>query len=125
MGEQLQRTCQECGNVNPIAEQQLPDEQLHWFCERCGTALRIFVRIFVSCSEEDAQLRDELLSFLDETLSDWGVVFSVGGGELELADMAILLLTPEYMNSEALREVQLPHILRRANKEGLVVLPAM
>ncbi len=93
-------------------------------------------KIFVSYSRKDAAEKDELLTHLGVLQGqDLIVVWSddrIGAGanwreEIEQAmaqaDVAILLVTANFLNSSFIRSNEVPHLLKRRSEAGLPIFP--
>jgi hypothetical protein len=93
--------------------------------------------VFISYSHKDEAEKDRLMSHLKAVTSDsisvWSDAHLRGGGEWEWeinqaigqAKVAILLVTADFLNSEYVIEKEVPKLLERREKEGLVVVPVI
>jgi TIR domain len=94
------------------------------------------VRVFISYSHKDEDLRDKLnahLSILcwEEVISSW-YDRQVSAGmewdhkikaELEASDIILLLVSPDFMASKYCREIEIPIALRRHEAQQACVIP--
>lgn len=93
-------------------------------------------RIFISYSRKDANLKDELLTHLG-TLQREGLVMpwhdmDIAPGEdwgpdidtaMAQADIAIFLITSNFLTSSFILDNEVPLLMERRNKEGLIIYP--
>lgn len=93
-------------------------------------------RIFISYSHKDRRWLEELLTHLapfrdsievwaDSQINageDWRQQISVA---LERAEVSILLITPDFLASDFLQDVEVPEILNASKQRGTLVLPIL
>jgi formylglycine-generating enzyme required for sulfatase activity len=101
------------------------------------------LRIFVSYAREDKEWLDpnnpcKLIPFLEESLKKLNVVFwydaelIVGDefrrlieAEIDRAQIALLLVSQSFLNSEFIETVELPRIENRARRQQMIVVPIL
>jgi len=94
--------------------------------------------VFISYSHRDAAWKDRLVSHLralerQGTLDVWDTSDLSAGADwskqinetLKKADIAVLLISPDFLASDFIVERELPALLRRMGKEGITVLPVI
>lgn len=94
--------------------------------------------IFISYSHKDKQYKDELLRHLrvlekQSVASFWDTSLIQGGADwsseiknaIDEAEVAILLVSPDFLASDYVVEHELPALLERAKSRNIVVLPIL
>ncbi|MFC1936081.1 TIR domain-containing protein [Chloroflexota bacterium] len=95
------------------------------------------MNIFISYSHNDEEKKDRLMIFLTAlqnaglSVNPWSDdQISAGGNWKEeiqeamaAADMAILLITTDFLASEFIMNEEVPQLLKRRNEEGLIIFP--
>lgn len=94
------------------------------------------LRLFVSFAPADRELKDELLKHLSVLqrlgkVEPWSVDQVRAGGDwrhdvetaLAQADVALLLVSADFLASEFLQDVEVPRLFDRRAKEGLHIIP--
>jgi hypothetical protein len=94
--------------------------------------------VFISYAHEDAEWKDRLVTFL-RVIEKHGAIHTWDDGRLRPGDswrtditaamkratIAVLLLSPDFLASRFIRDEELPLLLKRRDKEGIVVLPVV
>ncbi len=96
------------------------------------------LRIFITYAPEDRALANELLKhlrFLERQgkIEAWSIDRVQAGGDwhrevrkaLEDADVSLLLLSVDFLNSEFIQDVEVPSLLERRVNQGLVIISIM
>lgn len=94
--------------------------------------------VFISYSHKDERYKDELLTHLrllerQGLVSIWHEGRIAAGSEwsseissaIKRADVALLLISPDYLASDFVIEQELPALLERARQRGTVILPIL
>ena len=93
-------------------------------------------QIFISYSHSDEDWKDRLTSHLgvlrNEDLLNFWDDRKIGAGDgwrgeiqqaMESSNLAVLLISANFLTSQFIKDVEVPRLLSRREKEGLVVLP--
>jgi len=96
------------------------------------------INIFISCSHQDEEWKDRLLSQVKK-LGAGGVISAWETGQVEIgddwlkkfdaalkeADAVLLLISADYLTSNFIRNKEIPSLLEYSKKKGLKILPVI
>ena len=96
------------------------------------------INVFISYSHADKRFKDELLKHFrtlerEGKVSFWQESDIEAGAEwndtirraIDEADIAILLISPSFLASDYIRELELPALIDRANRRGTIISPIL
>jgi len=96
------------------------------------------IRVFISYSHRDSNFRDELMDMLsilvrqklidvwhDRKIEPGTKWYRAIRSAMKSCDMAILLISPYFLNSEFIQREEVPTLLKERKKQGMRVIPVI